>query len=89
VAAGVNTHKWLLVVMLALNSAVGLYYYIKLIATMFEQQPERITRADDSLHPSIYIISGVTMGGLVSLLLWIGIFPDTLMVIIKDLLAVR
>lgn len=89
VAAGVNTHKWLLVVMLALNSAVGLYYYIKLIATMFEQQPERITRADDSLHPSIYVISGVTMGGLVSLLLWIGIFPDTLMVIIKDLLAVR
>jgi hypothetical protein len=56
---------------------------------MFEQQPERITKADDSLHPSIYVISGVTMGGLVSLLLWIGIFPDMLMVIIKDLLAVR
>ena len=89
VAAGVNTHQWLLVVMLALNSAVGLYYYIKLIATMFEQQPERISRADDTLHPSIYIVSGVTMGGLVTLLLWIGIFPNTLMVIIKDLLAVR
>jgi NADH-quinone oxidoreductase subunit N len=89
VAAGVSTQQWLLVIMLALNSAVGLYYYIKLVAVMFEQQPERTTAIDDSLHPSIYVVSGVTMAGLVSLLLWIGIYPETLMVIIRDLLLVN
>ncbi len=89
VAAGVSTEKWLLVIMLAVNSAIGLYYYIKLIAVMFEQQSESKAKVDEVLHPSIYIISGVTMGGLVALLLWIGIYPNTLMVIIKDLLAIN
>lgn len=87
VAAGVSTQQWLLVVMLALNSAIGLYYYIKLIAVMFEKQTVVDVRPGDELHPSIFIVSGVTMGGLVILLLWIGIYPDALMVIIKDLLA--
>jgi NADH-quinone oxidoreductase subunit N len=87
VAAGVSTQQWLLVIMLALNSAIGLYYYIKLIAVMFEKQVVVDMQSSDELHPSIYIVSGVTMGGLVLLLLWIGIYPDTLMVIIKDLLA--
>jgi NADH-quinone oxidoreductase subunit N len=87
VAAGVSTQHWLLVIMLAVNSAIGLYYYIKLIAVMFDKQTVVEVRQGDQLHPSIFIVSGVTMGGLVALLLWIGIYPDALMVIIKDLLA--
>jgi NADH-quinone oxidoreductase subunit N len=87
VAAGVSTQHWLLVIMLAVNSAIGLYYYIKLIAVMFEKQSVVDVRPADELHPSIFIVSGVTMAGLVILLLWIGIYPDTLMVIIKDLLS--
>jgi NADH-quinone oxidoreductase subunit N len=87
VAAGVSTQHWLLVIMLAVNSAIGLYYYIKLIAVMFDKQTVVEVRQADQLHPSIFIVSGVTMGGLVALLLWIGIYPDALMVIIKDLLA--
>jgi NADH-quinone oxidoreductase subunit N len=87
VAAGVSTQHWLLVIMLAVNSAIGLYYYIKLIAVMFDKQTVVEVRQADQLHPSIFIVSGVTMAGLVALLLWIGIYPDALMVIIKDLLA--
>jgi NADH-quinone oxidoreductase subunit N len=87
VAAGVSTQHWLLVIMLAVNSAIGLYYYIKLIAVMFDKQTVVEVRQAGQLHPSIFIVSGVTMGGLVALLLWIGIYPDALMVIIKDLLA--
>ena len=41
VAAGVNANQWLLVVMLAVNSAIGLYYYIKIIATMAERYEGR------------------------------------------------
>jgi NADH-quinone oxidoreductase subunit N len=89
VAAGVNTHHWLLVVMLALNSAIGLYYYIKLVAVMFQKELEVKARTEVALTPSVFIVSGVTLGGLVSLLLWIGIYPDTLIVIIKELLIVE
>jgi NADH-quinone oxidoreductase subunit N len=88
VAAGVNANQWLLVVMLAVNSAIGLYYYIKIIATMAERY--EIERAEiDQLHPSIYIISGVTMSILTLLLIWIGVQPSPIMALIRNLVAVN
>lgn len=87
VAAGVNAHQWLLVVMLAVNSALGLYYYIKIIATMFEQREAGVEESTDQLHPSIYIVSGVTMGLLTILLVWIGVAPGTVMSEINRLLV--
>jgi NADH-quinone oxidoreductase subunit N len=81
-AAGVNTNQWLLVVMLVLNSAVGLYYYIKIIALMFE--PVEIRR-EDALHPLVYRISLISLAILALLLVGIGVYPDSVMVLIKDL----
>jgi NADH-quinone oxidoreductase subunit N len=83
VAAGVNTQQWLLVFMLALNSAIGLYYYIRIIAVMFERH-EGEEEPADMLHPSVYIVSGVTMGILVALLLWVGVYPEWMMDVIKS-----
>jgi NADH-quinone oxidoreductase subunit N len=87
IAAGVNSDRWLLVVMLALNSAIGLYYYIKLIAAMFEQQTESESRLTDVLHPYFYIVSGVTMTLLVIALIWLGVYPASMVAIIKTMLA--
>jgi NADH-quinone oxidoreductase subunit N len=81
-AAGVSTSKWLLVSMLALNSAIGLFYYIRIIAVMFERH-EGEEEPADQLHPSVYIISGFTMAALVGLLLWVGIYPEWIMGVIK------
>ena len=83
VAAGVNAQQWLLVFMLALNSAIGLYYYIKIIAVMFERH-EGEEEPADMLHPSVYIVSGITMGALVILLLWVGIYPEWMMGVIRN-----
>ena len=85
IAAGVNMQEWLLVVMLAVNSVIGLYYYIRIIAIMFEQQ----TKAETSsirLNPAIYIVSSVTLAILTVSLIWLGVFPSGLMGIIKSLL---
>lgn len=82
VAAGVNTNLWLLVVMLALNSAIGLYYYIKIIAVMFERTEEK-EMSPGMLHPSVYIVSGVTLSILVGLLIWVGIYPEWIMGVIR------
>jgi NADH-quinone oxidoreductase subunit N len=88
VAAGVNANQWLLVVMLAVNSALGLYYYIKIIATMAERR-ETEKEFTDQLHPSVYIISGVTMSILTLLLIWIGVQPNAIMVLIRNLVAIN
>jgi NADH-quinone oxidoreductase subunit N len=87
IAAGVNSNEWLLVVMLALNSAIGLYYYIKLIAAMFERQTESERKDTDVLHPYFYIVSGVTMIILTVALIWIGVYPSSMITIIKTILA--
>lgn len=82
VAAGVNTNLWLLVVVLALNSAIGLYYYIKIIAVMFESH-EGEEEPEGRLHPSEYIVSGVTVSILVALLLWVGVYPEWIVGVIR------
>jgi NADH-quinone oxidoreductase subunit N len=86
VAAGINTQQWLLVFMLALNSAIGLFYYIRIIAVMFERHESEEEPAG-RLHPSVYIVSGVTMGVLVTLLLWVGIYPEWMMGVIKNFVS--
>ena len=85
VAAGVNANQWLLVIMLAINSALGLYYYIKIIATMFEQREAGAEEPVDQLNPSIYIVSGVTMALLTILLVWIGVAPGGILVLIQSI----
>lgn len=82
VAAGVNTGLWLLVVMLAANSAIGLYYYIKIIAVMFETREDEV-EPEGMLQPSSYIVSGVTLTLLIGLLLWVGIYPQWIIGVIK------
>jgi NADH-quinone oxidoreductase subunit N len=82
VAAGVNDNLWLLVVMLAVNSAIGLYYYIKIIAVMFESH-EGEEEPEGRLHPSVYIVSGVTLSILVALLLWVGVYPEWIVGVIR------
>jgi NADH-quinone oxidoreductase subunit N len=88
VAAGVNTHQWLLVVMLLINSAIGLFYYIRIIAVMFEQQEKGLEPAD-ALHPTMYVLSGVTLTMLSLLLVWMGVYPDSMMVLIKNLVVLH
>ncbi len=87
IAAGVNTGKWLLIVMLAVNSAIGLYYYIRIVAIMFERH-EGGKEPLPTLSPAVYIVSGVTLGALVALLLWVGIYPEWMMDVIKEFVRV-
>jgi NADH-quinone oxidoreductase subunit N len=89
VAAGVNAHQWLLVVMLAVNSALGLYYYIKIIATMFEHREAGEQESVDQLNPSIYIVSGVTMALLTILLVWIGVAPGEILALIQNMVVLN
>ncbi|MDX5419977.1 MAG: NADH-quinone oxidoreductase subunit N, partial [Hymenobacteraceae bacterium] len=83
-AAGVRTELWLLVVMLALNSVIGLYYYIRIIAVMFYQT--NTGRERQALHPSAYLVSGFTIALLAILLVYVGVYPSGLMQMIQSLI---
>ena len=84
IAAGIKTHHWVLVIILVVNSVIGLYYYIKLIAIMFDQRQEPRPLRD--LHPLVYIVSSITMAILMLSLFWIGVTPERMMVLIRSVL---
>lgn len=84
-AAGVSTQQWLLVVTLVLNSVIGLYYYIKIIAVMF-QQPDTAREAVALPRPSVFVASMGTLVLLAGLLLLIGVYPTALVQLIQEML---
>lgn len=88
VAAGIGEHLWLLVITLAVNSAIGLYYYIRIIAIMLERH-EGKQATENRLHPSILAVSGVTIAVLTILLIWIGVHPNGMIVLIQQVLALE
>ena len=85
VAAGVSSNTWLLVIMLVVNSAIGLYYYIRIIAIMCDRENGH-EPALAQLSPTIYLISGFSVAVVTIALLWVGIFPGGLMALIRSLL---
>ncbi len=87
VAAGIQSSTWLLVIMLVVNSAIGLFYYIRIIAIMCEKQTT-VRQTSTILRPSVYLISGFSVAVLTMALLWVGVFPEQLMLLIRLLLSV-
>ena len=69
--------------MLAINSVIGLYYYIKIIAVMFDK-----AKGSDAiaLRPRLYIINLVTLFVLSALMIWYGVYPQGLIDRIRDFL---
>ncbi len=82
-ASGVDTQLWLLVIMLVINSVIGLYYYIRIIALMFETSAVNESR----LHPTVYVGGILTIYFLAVLLIWFGVFPQEIISVIRNMMA--
>jgi NADH-quinone oxidoreductase subunit N len=74
VAAGVQSALWLLVIILVVNSAIGLFYYLRVIAVMYMQLSEH----DEISVPvsSLALAGSVVLVVLALLLVWLGVYPS-------------
>ena len=84
-AVGVGSSRWLLVIGLVVSSALGLYYYLRIIVTMY-QQPEAGTEPATSRSP-LPLAGGLVLGLLILLLVWLGVYPTPLLEVIQTALA--
>lgn len=80
-AAGVDAALWLLVFALVINSALGLFYYLRVVVAMFSQQ-EAGAEAGRVPWPA-----GIVLAVLVVLLIWFGSYPAPLVRLIQALVA--
>ncbi len=85
-AAGIGSHLWLLVVCLIMSSVIGLFYYLRIISVMFSKVTE------DSRDTGLSDVSGLAAAGLALtmltiLLVWLGIYPSTLIELIQKMMS--
>lgn len=81
VAAGVGSALWLLVIVLVVNSAIGLYYYLRVVAAMFAQ-PLTLTQACP-VSTGFSAVNGAVLAVLTLALIALGVYPGPVLEIIK------
>ncbi len=81
--SGVNTGMWLLVISLVINSVIGLYYYLRIIVSMYTKSES----SEERRFPGFTLGSGFALGILTILLVWFGVAPAGILTLIKTLVA--
>ena len=82
VAAGAQSALWALVIILVVSSAIGLFYYLRIIVAMYSQAPEETApAAPRALAPSETLVLAVAA----SLAVWLGVYPSSLLRVIEAL----
>ena len=84
VAAGVGSLLWTLVIVLIVNSALGLFYYLRVVAALFRPgpSPSKALIAGEGA-PAINAKAGIVMAVLFILLIWWGVYPTHLIALIE------
>jgi len=82
VLAGAEAGSWTLLVVLALSSAVGAYYYLRIALTLFSAAPAGATPA---ARASVPFVTQLLLASLAAVLVILGVFPSSLLSIIHSL----
>lgn len=78
ILAGVGAGQWTLVIVLVIGSAIGLFYYLRLVVVMFSQLPEAEVQRSWP-HPSgMWASAGVALLVLAVSIVWLGVYPTHL-----------
>ncbi|HKN16705.1 MAG TPA: NADH-quinone oxidoreductase subunit N [Candidatus Sulfotelmatobacter sp.] len=77
-ASGANASAWPLMLVLVLTSVIGLFYYLRIVVTLFSASPERQFSMQRVGRGSAFVL-----GGLAVLLIWFGVYPAPLLNLIR------
>ncbi len=80
-SAAVGSFLWLQVIVLAVSSAIGLFYYLRIINVMYSGHL-RGERAHGPV-PSLSIAAGLTLAFVTALLILLGLYPSPLIEVIQ------
>ncbi len=78
-AAGVSSGLWFLMIALAINSVLGLFYYLRIVIALFT--PSK----DEQLPlPAIARLGITVLASIMLLLLWVGVYPAPVLAVIES-----
>ena len=87
VAAGIDSALWTLVVILVINSAIGLYYYLRVIIALYSHPKEGESGAIPAAKPAFSLAGSVVLAALTLVLIWLGVYPAPLVHVIQVMVA--
>ena len=82
-SAGVRSSLWFLVLMLVINSAIGLFYYLRIVQVMF-QTPDAES-GEKAITSHLAPAGSIMLAVLLLSLIWLGVYPGPLIEIIRQL----
>ena len=87
IAAGVDAGLWWLVMTLIGNSVISLYYYLRLIVTLFADEPAPATIPQGQAVQATQTAGWTavfSLGLVASIILLLGVYPGPLMELIRE-----
>jgi NADH-quinone oxidoreductase subunit N len=81
VAAGASAGAWALILILVTTSAIGLFYYLRIVVVLY-QQPAASDRAHEPI-PLRAPAATLVLAVLTAILVWLGVYPTPLLRVIQ------
>jgi NADH-quinone oxidoreductase subunit N len=81
VTAGASAGIWALILILVITSVIGLFYYLRVVVTMYARAREEAPHAEPRTIGGIYVLVALT-----TLLVWVGVYPVPLLNVIRTVL---
>jgi NADH-quinone oxidoreductase subunit N len=81
VAAGASAGAWALILILVTTSAIGLFYYLRIVVVLY-QQPAAGDRAHEPI-PLRAPAATLVLAALTVILVWLGVYPTPLLRVIQ------
>ncbi len=81
VAAGAAVGSWVLILILVVTSTIGLFYYLRIVAVLY-QQPSESYRAHQAL-PYRAPAATLVLAALTVILVWLGVYPTLMLKVIQ------
>ena len=82
--AGVGSGLWMLIFVLVATSAIGLFYYLRVVITLYSRSPEGEAAA---MAEGTTVAGGAVLAALAALLLWLGIYPSVFIEMIQAIIG--
>jgi NADH-quinone oxidoreductase subunit N len=83
VAAGASAGMWALILILVITSVIGLFYYLRVVVTMYTRVREEVPRAELHAIGGSYVLVALTI-----LLIWLGVYPGPLLNVVRKVLPI-
>jgi NADH-quinone oxidoreductase subunit N len=81
-AAGAAAAAWPLIIVLVVTSVAGLFYYLRIVVTLYSAPPEHAAPIPMAYRGGAFILVALSI-----LLIWLGVYPTPLLNLIRTTMA--